>query len=172
MRVFVTIGSTKFDDLVQHTLSEEVLLSLKKQGYRELVIQCGNSTFELASSVADGSEQKFEREGISIECWKFKPTLEAEYDRADLVVSHAGSGTILDVLRKGKRMIVVPNETLLDNHQKQLAVALEEKGHLKASTVSGLAQAIEDVHKAQLVPFPPLDGARFAGILDETMGFI
>ena len=90
MRAFVTVGSTKFDDLVQHTLSEEVLSSLKKQGYRELVIQCGNSIFELASSVADGSERKLEREGIWIECWKFKPTLEAEYDRADLVISHAG----------------------------------------------------------------------------------
>ena len=90
MRAFVTVGSTKFDDLVQHSLSEEVLLSLKKQGYRELVIQCGNSTFELASSIADGSEQNFEKEGISIECWKFKRTLEAEYDRADLVISHAG----------------------------------------------------------------------------------
>lgn len=47
-----------------------------------------------------------------------------------------GAGTILDVLRMGKPMIVIPNPTLLDNHQEELASALEELGHLKATTVS------------------------------------
>jgi UDP-N-acetylglucosamine transferase subunit ALG13 len=46
-----------------------------------------------------------------------------------------GSGTILDVLRMPKPMIVVPNPTLLDNHQEELASTLEEMGHLKAATV-------------------------------------
>jgi UDP-N-acetylglucosamine transferase subunit ALG13 len=58
---------------------------------------------------------------------------------SDAKVAHLpllGSGTILDVLRKGKRLIVVPNETLLDNHQHELAIALEEKEHLKSSTVA------------------------------------
>ena len=47
-----------------------------------------------------------------------------------------GSGTILDVLRMGKPMIAIPNPTLLHNHQEELASALEELGHLKATTVS------------------------------------
>lgn len=47
-----------------------------------------------------------------------------------------GSGTVLDVLRMGKPMIVIPNPTLLHNHQEELASALEELGHLKATTVS------------------------------------
>jgi beta-1,4-N-acetylglucosaminyltransferase len=32
-------------------------------------------------------------------------------------------------------MVVVPNPTLLDNHQDQLAVALEEMGYLRAANV-------------------------------------
>jgi beta-1,4-N-acetylglucosaminyltransferase len=55
----------------------------------------------------------------------------------------AGSGTILDVLRldagggkRGKPLIVVPNPTLLHNHQEELAVALGREGYLKAATVA------------------------------------
>lgn len=47
-----------------------------------------------------------------------------------------GSGTILDVLRLGKPLIVVPNPTLLDNHQEELASALAELGHLQSTTVA------------------------------------
>jgi len=46
-----------------------------------------------------------------------------------------GSGPIIDVLRLGKRLIAVPNPTLLDNHQEDLASALNTLGHLKASTI-------------------------------------
>jgi UDP-N-acetylglucosamine transferase subunit ALG13 len=55
--------------------------------------------------------------------------------QALLVLTGAGSGTILDVLRIGKPLIVIPNPTLLDDHQTELAVSLQELGHLKASTV-------------------------------------
>lgn len=43
-----------------------------------------------------------------------------------------GSGTIIDVLRLGKPLIVVPNHSLLDNHQEELADALSDLGHLKS----------------------------------------
>ena len=49
--------------------------------------------------------------------------------------SDAGSGTILDVLRLHKPLIVVPNPTLLDNHQEELADALAGLGHVKATAV-------------------------------------
>lgn len=47
----------------------------------------------------------------------------------------AGSGTIIDALRMGKWLIVVPNATLLDNHQEDLAASLSKLGHLKASSI-------------------------------------
>lgn len=48
----------------------------------------------------------------------------------------AGSGTILDVLRLQKPLIVVPNPTLLDDHQQELASALAGLGHVKAATIA------------------------------------
>lgn len=107
-----------------------------------------------------------------VKLWKFKPSLEEEYERADLVISHAGSGTILDVLRLGKPLIVVPNPTLLDNHQEELASALAELGHLQSTTVADLPRAIQIFDPSALVPFPAFEGSRFARLLDEEMGFI
>ncbi|KAG5647209.1 hypothetical protein DXG03_001168 [Asterophora parasitica] len=134
MLAFVTVGSTRFDSLVQAALSPPVLTSLHRKGYHQLVVQCGNSAFEF--SIGDAS-LALVREGVHVEVWKFKPTLQEEYERADLVISHAGSGTILDVLRLGKPLIVVANPTLLDNHQQELAGALSGLGHLVNAKIPG-----------------------------------
>lgn len=155
MLAFVTVGSTCFDGLIQSVFSSSVLSSLSEKGYSNVVVQCGNSEIPYAYSLARGEESfQLEKDGVSIECWKFKPSLQMDYEKADLVISHAGtslncaewlwkiwwkknyqgSGTILDVLRMDKPLIVVPNPTLLDNHQEELASALEELGHLRSST--------------------------------------
>ncbi|KAJ8078683.1 N-acetylglucosaminyldiphosphodolichol N-acetylglucosaminyltransferase catalytic subunit alg13 [Marasmius tenuissimus] len=171
MRAFVTVGSTRFDTLVACVFTPSVLSSLRDKGYKEIVIQCGNSNFELAGLLNESDRFSSESCGIQIECWRYKPTLSEEFEQADLVISHAGSGTILDVLRLGKPLIVVPNSTLLDNHQQELAAALEEMNHLRISRISDLAKTIEQFDPQSLASFPPFDGSKFRDILDEEMGF-
>lgn len=93
--VLVTVGSTRFDALVQAVLSEPVLAALRARGYSRLTVQCGNSEFD-----ANGFEQQEEglvqttENGIDIVVWKFRPSLEEEYEKADLVISHAGMITV------------------------------------------------------------------------------
>lgn len=157
MLAFITVGSTKFDALVQAVLSQPVLPALRLRGYTSLIIQYGKSAVTLdsnTSTTGDSTIRRLQKDGVDIEMWTFKPSLDEEYDRADLVISHAGmlcvqdfpflfllliiltgSGTIIDVLRKGKWLIVIPNPTLMDNHQEDLASALDKLGHLKASTI-------------------------------------
>lgn len=45
-----------------------------------------------------------------------------------------GAGTVLDVMRLGVPLIVVPNHTLLDNHQEELADELERQGYVTKSS--------------------------------------
>ncbi|KIK59811.1 glycosyltransferase family 1 protein [Collybiopsis luxurians FD-317 M1] len=171
MLAFITVGSTRFDALVQTVFSSTVLSSLSNKGYARLVVQCGNSEFPYKDRVAvDGLH--LNKDGVQIECWKFKPSLQTEYAKADLVISHAGSGTIVDVLRMDKPLIVIPNPTLLDNHQQELAEALGELGHLKVATIETLSQTILDLDSSSLVKFPPFDGSRFRDLIDKEMGFI
>ena len=95
MHAFVTVGSTRFDTLVQAIFTEDVLSNLCRKGYTTLVVQCGNSTFELASAIKNGDTQKMSRAGVDIEFWPYKPSLQEDYEKADLVISHAGRLVLL-----------------------------------------------------------------------------
>lgn len=46
-----------------------------------------------------------------------------------------GTGTILDTLRLGLPLIVVPNTSLLDNHQEELAAELAHQNYCVKSDV-------------------------------------
>ncbi len=88
MRVLVTVGSTRFDTLVEATLSQLVLSVLSRKGYSDVVVQCGNSQVdELGSTDEEGIVHKY---GVDVKIWRFKPSLDKEYDAADLVIGHAG----------------------------------------------------------------------------------
>lgn len=49
-------------------------------------------------------------------------------------MTNTGAGTILDGMRLGLSLIVVPNEALLDNHQGELAEELEAQGYATYSS--------------------------------------
>lgn len=85
-RLFVTVGSTKFDALVNEVLQDETLEAFRKAGLTEVVVQCGNSALPL--SLSPGSETQ--KHGVRLEIWKFKPSLQDEIIKADLIISHAG----------------------------------------------------------------------------------
>jgi hypothetical protein len=46
MHIFLTVGTTQFDTLVQTVLSEKVLKKLKQKGYSSLTLQTGKSKFD------------------------------------------------------------------------------------------------------------------------------
>lgn len=99
MLVFVTVGSTKFDALIASIFTEQVLISFRNNGYLNIVIQCGHSAFELAEKVKNGETVSISRCGVEIEIWKFKNSLDEDFERADLIISHAGRLALRSVSR-------------------------------------------------------------------------
>jgi beta-1,4-N-acetylglucosaminyltransferase len=96
-----------------------------------------------------------------------------------------GAGTILDGLRIGVPLIVVPNPSLLDNHQDELAEELARQGyvvHGRIDAPNGLQEAVaqsEAMKKQQSHQWPPVNsgesarrGRGLAGVMDEEMGFL
>ena len=100
-----------------------------------------------------------------------------------------GSGTVIEVLRLGRKMIAVPNESLLHNHQAELAEALDASGYLVSSRVQyaplsapcrrtdpwlfirDLPASIDKAMSTTFQKFPEYDGSKFRSILDDEMGF-
>ncbi|PVF98919.1 glycosyl transferase [Serendipita vermifera] len=171
--VFVTVGSTRFDKLVAAVLSEQVIERLKRHHFTKLVIQTGNSEVKLPQGdLIDQEGFSGLLHGLLVDVWPFKPSLNDEYAQAGLVIGHAGSGTIIEVLRAGRKMIAVPNETLLHNHQAELAEALDQSNHLVSSTALDLPNAIDRAMTRTFKKFPEYDGSKFSKILDREMGFV
>ena len=83
MQAFVTVGSTKFDELIDAIASEDFLAKLSASGYTRLVVQYGNS--KVRQPFCSGTSR-----GVEFVTWPFKPSLSEEYLAADLVISHAG----------------------------------------------------------------------------------
>ena len=132
-RLFVTVGSTKFPQLIRAVLSPEAIEVLLDLGFRELCVQYGTDT-ELF-------EQSQRHSKLSITGFDYSQSIEREMQQADLIISHAGSstrqlcnilgsGSVLEALHLGKLLIVVPNTSLMDNHQAEVAKALSDEGFL------------------------------------------
>jgi len=99
----------------------------------------------------------------------FKPSLEAEMRASDLVITHAGAGSIFECLAVEKPCLVVVNERLMGNHQAELAEALAERGHLRWCVPGNLEQALSEFEPESLVPYEGGYPAGVARTLDQLL---
>ena len=100
-----------------------------------------------------------------MDVFEVKPSLESYFKNADLIISHCGAGTISEVLKLRKPLVVVVNETLMHNHQTELATALAEDGHLLSATCSTLFETLEKVPATRFKPLPPPKTQEFGKLL-------
>ncbi|KAJ3213575.1 N-acetylglucosaminyldiphosphodolichol N-acetylglucosaminyltransferase catalytic subunit alg13 [Dinochytrium kinnereticum] len=159
--VFVTVGSTKFDLLIAKISTPAFLNALETLGFNHLIVQHGNSSNPFPTPPTTT---------LTIETFPFNPSLDGYMRSASLIISHAGSGSILESFFLQKRLIVVPNETLMDNHQVELADALHEQGSLIRSSVEGIVEDLLAREWEKLTPKALGDPTPFAHIMEEEVG--
>ena len=154
--IFVTVGTTLFDDLIECVSHVHFLTSIYEIGFRRIVIQFGKgivpsfvnkqSSWPSHDDVIQGifSLPMDRDKAIEWELYRFKPSLEQDMKDAHLILSHAGAGSIMEGLSKCreantdlsqdqrcmKKLVCVINDKLMHNHQTELAEALEKRGYL------------------------------------------
>ncbi|KAL2620626.1 hypothetical protein R1flu_000831 [Riccia fluitans] len=162
--VFVTVGSTLFDALVEAVCQPECLATLRKLGYTSLMIQLGKGNFIPGKSVG-------EAENIDIEYFTYKPNVAEYINSAALVISHAGSGSVFETLRAQRPLVVVVNTLLMDNHQSELADELAERKFLYTASPETLVDTLRTMRLDTLVPYQSTEPSALAGTLDQFLGF-
>nr|CDS34467.1 UDP N acetylglucosamine transferase subunit [Hymenolepis microstoma]CUU97827.1 UDP N acetylglucosamine transferase subunit [Hymenolepis microstoma] len=134
MAVFVTVGTTLFDDLIEVVDTKKFHTALFNLGYKKIFIQYGNGS--IVPSVPDSP--------LEIDAFRFRTNLSSIFSQSSLVISHGGAGTCMEALQPpGKcKLIVVINESLMNNHQVELASTLYEEKHALVSRVKDLYEFI------------------------------
>ncbi|KAK5164746.1 N-acetylglucosaminyldiphosphodolichol N-acetylglucosaminyltransferase catalytic subunit alg13 [Saxophila tyrrhenica] len=190
----VTIGATaSFAALVEAVLDPTFLSGLEANNYTHLLIQYGQDGQQLFDaslqrSLQSNTPSSLQISGFPIDTSGLKSHLLLAKGHANpsatpgVVISHAGSGTILDCLRISVPLIVVPNSELLDNHQVELAEALAEQEYVVHGRLEDLTGALGEVEqireRIEGKKWPPVNSgvhreARgLKGVLNEEMGWL
>lgn len=172
--VTVLTGATvTFEALVRQVTLAPFVAALGALGVRRLRVQYGHEPNVSAAlfgecaaawRAAGGTEchatavAVYEAQGVTVEAFAFLHCLDAFIALLDVVVSHAGTGSIVDVLRQHRPLVVVVNELLMDNHQAEVARHMARANHCVVSTVAGVADAVAAV-LARRVVLQPLPAA-------------
>eukprot|EP00923_Selenidium_pygospionis_P005202 GHVN01008725.1.p1 GENE.GHVN01008725.1~~GHVN01008725.1.p1 ORF type:complete len:355 (-),score=88.50 GHVN01008725.1:740-1804(-) len=188
--IFVTVGTTQFNDLtraVDTVLFHSVCVEL---GYERMVVQFGRGTCPLLG-VSHESETG-DKVLLSVKCVDYLSSVAytACMKNSSLVVCHGGAGSILAACRtmaqrRGDKpsdicgVLVVPNTSLMDNHQTEMSVAMAKRGYLTLSppplTPASLSEGIREVTRVMRSstphsPYPSPDLAPFNRLVEELVG--
>lgn len=188
--VLVTSGATVlFPRLMDIVVSTKTFMKLKEHGYKRIIIQYGRnytSQYENKISKLCGiqksntsiSELKdfdcnvFKWEDLEIIGIEFHPQLDILIKNyAELVISHAGTGSILDALRANKKLISCINDSLMENHQAQIAKKFKDAGYLWSiyPEQNELLKAIETSEFKELKHLPSPYNMQFAKLLNKLI---
>ncbi|KAI9694748.1 MAG: N-acetylglucosaminyldiphosphodolichol N-acetylglucosaminyltransferase catalytic subunit alg13 [Bathelium mastoideum] len=203
-------ATASFNSLIRACFHPKFLKNLAKAGYTDILLQYGKngkSMFEeLSQHQSDLNSLGLQCQGFGLKPEGLRQEMMTAKGITGfvegVVISHAGasyrsredsspfigtylsdtigSGSILDALRIGVPLVVVPNPELLDNHQVELAEALAAQGYVVHGSLDNLDAAInqaEELRKAQKT-WPPVNSGThrqaqgLQGVMDEEMGFL
>ncbi|KAI3380620.1 hypothetical protein SNEBB_011208 [Seison nebaliae] len=132
--VFITVGTTQFHSLINAVF--DCLKLLKERFHMKRVfIQIGTMNLvdidelvinqhhlqSIDDELKNGNVYEFDEETF---IFRFTKNFQEYIKNSDLIISHCGSGSILESLSLKKHstpLIVVVNDELMDNHQAELA---------------------------------------------------
>lgn len=213
--IFVTVGTTLFDPLIEAATSETFIRSMARREfglYTDIIVQYGKGRVRpFGECVGNGGSSSNKPDGddhgdnseideslllsfpkptgngtddtivdvvteVMCRCraYRFRPSLTEEMRSADLILSHAGAGSIMEGLSLGKKVAVVINSRLMHNHQDELAGALEERGYLYVVREPSLLfddSTLKEIEQFVPIAFPSGEDKGFADLLDHQMGF-
>ena len=132
MKIFVTVGNTRYNSLI-----------------KAIDAHLSSVEFDIIVQIADG-------EYISKhhEYFRYSNNIEQYFKDADLVITHAGAGTVFQLLEDSRKMLVVPNHDRVDGHQLDLTNYLEKNDFANVCyDLNTIKQCALEAIRAEHVPY-------------------
>ncbi|KAL0236354.1 hypothetical protein GEMRC1_002936 [Eukaryota sp. GEM-RC1] len=145
MILFVTVGSTSFDELISVLDTESFYDECNKTGFSRIVFQIGKGDYIPCKHTYF--------KGI-VEWFRYRTSIHEYIASASLVISAGGAGTMSETLKLRKPLIVVINNSLLHNHQVELASKFQSLSCLL--TASNPCEVRSLLRTALVYDFKPL----------------
>jgi beta-1,4-N-acetylglucosaminyltransferase len=109
--ILITVGTTEFNELISSIDNQRFVDTILDLKCRKVTLQIGRGDFpNYLSNICDTKD-------VEYSCFRFQPDLKEVMEKADLIISHCGAGSILEVLSLGKPLVVAVNASLQGNHQ-------------------------------------------------------
>ena len=147
--IFVTVGTTDFDEMIAILDSADFVSFLELCGCKKVVFQIGRGKYEpkylVDASRSKGKARKSGKHTFEFEYFRYAPSLKDYMKEASLIISHGGAGSIRESLRLKKPLMACVNESLMDNHQLELAHACQEKNWCAYTTPHELCSRLSQV---------------------------
>lgn len=105
MNILITVGTTSFDKLIKFCD-----LELSKYTHFNIIMQIAQGHYIPKN----------------FQYFRFSNSIDNYYKNADVIICHAGAGTIYKLLELQKVLVVVPNLNRVDNHQLEITRFLAE----------------------------------------------
>ena len=149
--IFVTVGTSHFDPLIIEI---------------DRLVAEGLITEPVIAQIGSGSYIP-----RHIRYFRFIRSLEPAYQKADVIVSTGGAGTTMECVKRGLRLVVVENKSLMEGHQAQLIGEMARRGHLVwCKEVSQIADCINNARSQEFTPFvsdPPRMHKMILGLIES-----
>ncbi len=166
-RLLITVGTTEFEELLERMDCEEFLSSVQSLGFNHIFLQYGRGSLVLKYLTTEYCSKR----GIFFVSVAFTNSLFLEMKAADLIIGHAGAGTVLEVITLRKPFLCVTNSTLQGNHQQELAEALQKSNICfvtsAANVIIALQNLVSTCHGQIPAPtFPINHPEKFSAVID------
>lgn len=140
--IFVTVGSRSFPfDRLLEAVDQAVL---RGEIQEKVFAQTGSGTYQPKAfeSAAFLDHDQFDR----------------KLEEASLVITHGGTGVIMNAVKRGRRVVAVPRlkccKEVVDDHQLQLIRELEQMGLITACYDCGqIGEAVRRAMDMQMIPY-------------------
>jgi UDP-N-acetylglucosamine transferase subunit ALG13 len=135
--IFVTVGTSLPHDALIRKIDDLVSTGVITD---EVIAQRGNGEFIPKH----------------IKSFRFKKGLDEYQNRAEIIISNCGAGTIMENITKGHKLIVIQNPDVTGGHEWELVTKMENGGHLIwCKSLDSLKESIDKARKMTFEKFSP-----------------